>query len=65
MAEAWEMTSDEYLKSQGIIAGRDLVAEGHRQHSIAIYEAVAKRLPVPDRVLDEYPMAKHQRTLCQ
>jgi hypothetical protein len=56
--EPWQMTSDEYLASKGIIAGHREIALGHKEHSLAVYEAVRQGKPVPENVLAEYPNAR-------
>ncbi len=56
-APAWQQTADQYLDSQGIIAGRQAIQTGHEEHSRLVYQAVADGETVPAAVLQEYPGA--------
>ena len=55
--QPWQMTSDEYLDSIGVKAGRQAIANAHKEHSLAVYDAISRGLDVPPEVLKEYPGA--------
>lgn len=55
--EPWQMTSDEYFAHVGVTSGASTIRQAHNQHSVLVYSAVERGLPVPPEVLAEYPTA--------
>lgn len=55
--EIWEMTADEYMKSIGVNSGAARVKKAHKDHSLAVYQAVAEGRTLPEKVRQEYPNA--------
>ena len=53
--QPWQMTSDEYMDSRGIIAGKREIKQAHNEHSLAVYEAAKAGETIPPKVLAEYP----------
>ena len=56
--EIWQMTKAEYEEIHGLPRGNSTVTGKFSPHLSAVEIAVNRGLPVPEKVLDDYPFLK-------